>query len=340
MNKPFQGSENEITFKDMILRIQLWWGVIWAHRSRVISLSVIIGFSAALYMKFIAIPTYTASYQLFFEEEVGGVSSAMRLASSFGLATGGSGATSLMTVQEYITSRDNLSKVISVELDSGRLLNRYYATKFDNDDNFAIEFRGKFGVNKRYSDSIISKVTYALNEHNIVASLDEKKGKIYVSIKGENESFVHDLAHLIISNTKEVFIDKKKKKYKSAVKSFQLKVDSLERSIDATLTRLGEYEDQNNSLVSSLDKMKRMRLNIEMEALKMSYGQYIKGLEMSKAELMNIEPPFKYFDAPTYPLLKKENSVLNSGIFALIITGMLASIFIIVRLEVRNIMTE
>ena len=45
--------------------------------------------------------------------------------------------------------------------------------------------------------------------------------------------------------------------------------------------------------------MKRMRLTIDMEALKVAYGEYIKGLEMSKAELMNLEPPFKYFDAPT-----------------------------------------
>ena len=32
-----------------------------------------------------------------------------------------------------------------------------------------------------------------------------------------------------------------------------------------------------------------MRLTIDMEALKVAYGEYIKGLEMSKAELMNLE---------------------------------------------------
>ena len=32
-----------------------------------------------------------------------------------------------------------------------------------------------------------------------------------------------------------------------------------------------------------------MRLTIDMEALKVLYGEYIKGLEMSKAELMNLE---------------------------------------------------
>jgi hypothetical protein len=51
----------------------------------IIALSLLIGLSAALYTKFIKLPTYTASYQLFFQEESGGLSGAMRLASSFGL---------------------------------------------------------------------------------------------------------------------------------------------------------------------------------------------------------------------------------------------------------------
>ena len=55
--------------------------------------------------------------------------------------------------------------------------------------------------------------------------------------------------------------------------AFQGKVDSLELAIDATPRRLGEYEDQNNSLVSSVDKMKRMSLTIDLEAIKVEYGE-------------------------------------------------------------------
>ena len=111
-------------------------------------------------------------------------------------------------------------------------------------------------------------------------------------------------------------------------------------AIDATLRRLGEYEDQNNSLVSSVDKMKRTRLTIDMEALKVSYGEYIKGLEMSKAELMNLEPPFKYFDAPTYPLYKEKGSAAIAGVFGSVITGFLLVFFFIGRVEAKNIMAD
>ena len=179
-----------------------------------------------------------------------------------------------------------------------------------------------------------------MNEEYLGASLDEETVVVSFSINGKDESFVYYLAGLLVANTEEAFIDFKKERSLSAVNAFQGKVDSLELAIDATLRRLGEYEDQNNSLVSSVDKMKRMRLTIDMEALKVSYGEYIKGLEMSKAELMNLEPPFKYFDAPTYPLNKDKGSAAKAGVFGSVITGFLLVLFFIGRVEASKIMAD
>ena len=120
-------ADDEITLKDIILKIQEWFSIVWPHRVRIIALSLIIGLIAALYTKFLTKPTYSASYQLFFEEEGGGMSGAMRLASSFGFSLGGGGGSSSITVQEYLTSRDNIAKAMLAELDSGRLVDRYYA---------------------------------------------------------------------------------------------------------------------------------------------------------------------------------------------------------------------
>ena len=40
-----------------------------------------------------------------------------------------------------------------------------------------------------------------------------------------------------------------------------------------------------------------------MEALKVAYGEFIRGLWVSKAELLNLDAPFKYFDVPTLYLI-------------------------------------
>ena len=335
-----QSIKDEITLKDIILKLQHWWSVFWPKKNIIIVLSLFIGSLTALYTKFIKPPVYFASYQLFFEEETGGMSSAMRLASSFGFSLGSGGGTSSITVQEYLTSRDNVAKAMMTVSDQGLMAERYYAEALEGDEEFKEEFFAAFGKNQRYTDSILSEITLELNEWFVSTELDEESGIVNFSVNGYDEAFVYDLSSALISNTEEAFLDWKKKKSLSAVDAFQVKVDSLETAIDATLRRLGEYEDQNNSLVSSVDKMKRMRLTIDMEALKVSYGEYIKGLEMSKAELMNLEPPFKYFDAPTYPLYKEEGSAAKAGIFGAIISGFLLVLFFLGRVEAKKIMAD
>ncbi|MDA7805575.1 Wzz/FepE/Etk N-terminal domain-containing protein [Schleiferiaceae bacterium] len=327
-------ADDEITLKDIILKIQEWWSIVWPKKNLIIALSLLIGLSAALYTKFTKLPTYTASYQLFFQEESGGLSGAMRLASSFGLGGGVGSASSSATVQEFITSRNNIAHAMTADLDNGRLIDRYFAEAVEEDE----EFTSKFGANQRYTDSVLTQVYLAFNEGVLGASFDEESGVLGFYVTTYDEAFTYDLATQLVQNTESQFKDWKRQKGLSAVRAFQGKVDSLEIALDATLRRLGEYQDQNNSLISAVDKMEQMRLTIDMESLKVAYGEYIKGLEMSKAELMNLEGPFKYFDAPIYPLQKDKGSAAKAGIFGSVITGFLLVLFFIGRVEAKNIM--
>ena len=73
-----------------------------------------------------------------------------------------------------------------------------------------------------------------------------------------------------------------------------------------------------------------------MEALKVAYGEYIKVLEMSKAELMDIEGPFKYFDKPIFPLEKDKISPLLIGILGCVISSFFFLILVISRFELKK----
>lgn len=339
-NKIISTDDDEITIKDIILKIQQWWGIVWLKKNLIIGVSLVIGMSAAVYTKYFNLPTYEASYQLFFEEDSGGLSSAMRLASSFGLSIGGNSGSSTVAVQQYLTSRDNIAKAMMADLDSGLLVDRYFEKILLDEPDFALEYSEKFNKNSRFTDSIFTIISLKLKEEEYVsASLNEDNGILSFRVVSEKESFAYDLANELIANTENKFISWKQTKSQGAVDAFQGKVDSLELAIDATLIKLGEYEDQNNSLVSSVDKMKRIRLTIDLETLKLAYGEYIKGLEMSKAELMNLEPPFMYFDDPTYPLEKDEDSAVLKGAFGAVITSFLLIIFFIGKVETKNIMT-
>jgi len=333
-------ADDEISLKDIILKIQELWAIVWPYRARIITISLVIGLCAALYTKFIAKPTYTASYQLFFQEESGGLSGAMRLASSFGLGGGVGSASSSATVQEFLTSRNNIAHAMIADLENGRLIDRYYAEDVEDDEEFAAEFTSSFGTNQRYTDSVLTQAFLAFNEGVLGVAFDEESGVIGFNVTTYDESFTYDLATQLVQNAEAQFKDWKRQKGLSAISSFQGKVDSLELTLDVTLQKLGEYQDQNNSLISAVDKMEQMRLTIDLEALKVAYGEYIKGLEMSKAELMNLEGPFKYFDEPIFPLEKTKGSAAKAGIFGSVITGFLLVLFFIGRVEAGKIMAD
>jgi hypothetical protein len=61
---------------------------------------------------------------------------------------------------------------------------------------------------------------------------------------------------------------------------------------------------------------------------------------MSKAELMNLEGPFKYFDEPIFPLKKTKGSAAKGGILGSVITGFLLVLFFIGRVEAGKIMAD
>jgi len=339
-NKMNSRGEEEISLKDVIFKIHEWWGIVWSLKLLILSLSLILGLSSALYTKFLTKPTYTASYQLFFQEESGGLSSAMRLASSFGISGGGGPASSSATVQKFLTSRNNIAHVMIADLDNGRLIDRYYAKALADNEEFSTEFTSSFGINQRYTDSVLTQAFLTFNQGVLGASFDEETGVLGFNVTTYDESFTYDLATQLVQNTEVQFKDWQRQKTQNNVLAFQGKVDSLELALDLCLRNLGAYQDQNNSLVYALDKMEQQRLTIDLESLKIAYGEYIKALEMSKAELMNLEGPFKYFDEPIFPLKKEESSASKAGVFGSVITGFLLVLFFIGRVEAGKIMSD
>ena len=60
LSQPKTG-DDEISLKDIILKIQELWGVVCPHRACIVVISLVIALKAALYTKFIKNPSYTAS---------------------------------------------------------------------------------------------------------------------------------------------------------------------------------------------------------------------------------------------------------------------------------------
>ena len=123
-----------------------------------------VGIASVVYTKFIKCPTYTASYQLFFQEESGGLGGALRLASSFGFGLGAGSSTTSASVQEFLVSRSNVVNAMMENHPQGRLIDRYYLLALEKDEEFKAEYTANFDMNQRYTDSVLTEVHLELRE--------------------------------------------------------------------------------------------------------------------------------------------------------------------------------
>ena len=107
-------ADDEITLKDIILKIQEWWSIVWPQRTKIYCpvtrhrLS-----SRPVYEVYCKTYLFTRRTNYSFKKKAAVYERAMRLASSFGLGIGGGSASSSTTVQQYLTSRDNISQAMT-----------------------------------------------------------------------------------------------------------------------------------------------------------------------------------------------------------------------------------
>ena len=333
--------DDEITLKDIILKIQEWWSIVWPQKNIIIAAAIAIGLTAALWTKFTAQRQFTSQHTIMFTGGgSGGIGGAMKLASSLGF--GGlrsSSGTVAGEVAYYVTSNEAVEAAMMLEEGPGKLMD-LYIQPFLEDEEFAANFEAKFQTDQRFTDSVLSVVRYYLLEENISAALDEETGILSFSVTSPMEVFSYELSNRILNVTEKRFIEDSKEENNNVVSAFQTKVDSIKSVLDGLLVEAALYQDQNQSLVSSVDRVRQVQISIELESAKVAYSEYIKGLEMSRAEGMNIKPPFKVYDSSKYPLAYDKPSAAKAGIFGSVITGFLLVLFFIGRVEAKNIMAD
>ena len=332
---------DEITLKDIILKIQEWFSIVWPHRVRIIAVSLSIGLLAALYAKFIKPWQYTSQHTIIFTEDgSGGMGNAMKLASSLGFGGLGSSSGSVAAeVGYFLQSNEAVEAALMLEEDAGKLIDLYIQPLLE-DEEFAADYEANFQNDQRFTDSLLSAVRFGLLEENIRADWDEETGIFTFYVVSNMEVFSYELSNRILNVTEKRFIEDSKEDNSNIVRAFQTKVDSIKSVLDGLLVEAALYQDQNQSLISSVDRVRQVQISIELESAKVAYAEYIKGLEMSRAEGMNIKPPFKVYDSSKYPLAYDKPSAAKAGIFGSVITGFLLVLFFIGRVEAKNIMAD
>jgi len=341
-----QIDNDEISFKELIQKIQEWIAYLktqWKLIIGIAALGGIIGFVYASFQK----PSYLATTTFVLEEDKGGgMGGAMGLASSFGfdLGGGGGGLFTSSNIIELMKSRMVVEKTLlnPVQVNGKEIsLADYYIQINELKEGWAkkpalanINFpvnadRTKFSLQQ---DSILYGISSGLTKNNlIIAQKDKKVSIISLTVKTESELFSKLFCEQLLKETSDFYIETKSKKSRLNVDILQHQADSIRAELNSAITGVATASDNVYNLNPALNvkRTPSTRRQVDVQANTAILTQLVAQLELSKVSLRKETPLVQLIDRPILPLEKDKVGRLKSLILGGFLAGFLTVLYLI-----------
>jgi len=348
-------SEDEISLKDLILKIKEWCQFLLSKWITILIAGIIggaLGLTYAISKK----PVYTAETTFVLEEgeSGGGLGQYAGLASMVGIDLGGGGGgifkgdnilqlyKSRKMIQETLLAKDTFNGKQQLLIDRYIEFNKLREAweekpylkgiQFNNPQNFT-----------RTQDSVIGKIVESINKEILeVAKPDKKLSIIAVSVKSEDELFAKAFANNIVNKVNSFYVNTKTKKSMENLSILQNQADSVRGVLNASIGGVAAAVDANPNLNSAFQTLRvgSQRKQVDVQASGAIYQEIVKNLEMAKISLRNDKPLIQVIDEPVFPLKKEKFGKSKGLIFGGIIFGFLVSLFLILRRILRQIVSS
>lgn len=348
---PRKDDDDELSLKDILLTIKA--GIAFIISKWVIILVVgIIGGSLGVLYSYLQKPLYVAQLSFVLQNEKGGnsMSSALGLASQFGINMGGSSSDDEFSGDnflEFMKSRSMIERALLTTINIGGKnqtlaenyisFNKLRDSWQHNPELKNIEFlpnsnRSKFTLKQ---DSILGALYKLIISNNIVVDkLDKKLSIISIKVSATNELFAKDFIEVLIKNVSDFYIQTKTKKAYQNVAILQRQTDSVRRALNAAISGVASSIDANPNPNMSLQilKVPSQRRQIDVQANTAILNELVKNLELAKMSLLQETPLIQVIDRPILPLEKvrfgKLKGLILGGLIAVFLT-------IIILLSIR-----
>ncbi len=341
-------NEDEISLKELILKIQEWWKYLLS-KWIIILIVGLLGGAIGLWYAILQKPVYTATTTFVLESGDGGGGSLGQyagIAAMAGIDIGGGGGGIFQgdNIIELYKSRTMIQKTLLSEIDvNGKrqlLIDQYidfnqlrqaWAEKPELAD---IQFKRNLKPFTRIQDSIVGMMVNDINKNYlIVAKLDKKLSIINVEVKANDEVFAKVFNEQIVKNVNDFYVQTKTKKALENVAILQQKVDSVGAVMNDAIYTAAAVSDAtpNLNMTRQVQRAAPMQSSqFTAETNKAILGELVKNLEMSKMSLLKETPLIQVVDEPVFPLDKegfgKRRGVIFGGLMGgfLIVTLLLA----------------
>lgn len=348
--------ENEITLKDLILKIQDWWRYLLSKWLIIILIGAI-GAGLGLTYAWTQKSNYVGELTFVLEEGKPSMLGAYAgLASQFGLDLSGGSSVGVFSgdnILEFLKSRLIVEKtLLSVIRVDGKVINLadLYIDTYHIRDNWkkvqpqnhelqklhflSNEERGKFS---RLEDSVLNTLYLAIVDKNLkIEKPDKKLSFIAVKCASLNEAFSKIFTERLVKEAIDFYIDTKTLRNKVNIERLQMQADSIEILLNRKTYSVAAAKDLNlNPARQSASVGSELAARDKM-MLQTMYAEVVKNLELSKIAMAQETPVIQVVDTPILPLKKQKLGKLKG----LLIGGFLAGFLVVGYLLVRKFITD
>lgn len=362
MTENIADSPDEISLKDLILKIQEWWHYI-IKQWFIIGLIGLIGGLLGFFYATNQMPTYTAKVTFVVEEGKSGSSSLGGLASlagQFGVDVGGSSGGGLLSgdnILLYFKSPSLAREVLLSKYDSSsntsiadeyakvyRLTNAWS----ENDKIGIVRFPILTTTTKysRLQDSLLQGMINAINKSQFtVARTDKKAGFIDVTSTLQNELLAKVYCERIVEKVVERYITIKTQRQNATVQKLQARVDSI--AILLRQKTVSGASLQNTSSTMDINPLYRTGTSVAVETtlrdktlLSTIFASVTQNLEMAKFTLSQETPVIQIIDSPVLPLKMEKMSRLKTALLGSFLFSFILVLCLIVKKVYRGMMSN
>ena len=343
---------DEISFKELILKIKDWYRFILS-KWIVLVAAGIIGGAIGVGYAFMQKPIYTASLSFALEDEkqVGGsLGGALGLASQFGidLGTNAGGAFSGSNLIELMKSRNLIQKTFltSVIVNGKCMTLADYYIQTNNLRRLWKDKAGLLNINFTVNserqgftlqqDSLLREFTKNILKSNLeIYQKDKKISIINVKVISKNEVFSKLFCENLVKQTSQFYIDTKSKKANINLEILQKQTDSIRAELNGAIAGVAAANDNTFNLNSAMlvRKIPSTRRQVDVQANTAILTQLVGNLELAKVTLRRETPLIQIIDKPIFPLENNKKSKLYCSLISALLFQLISIITLILRFK-------
>lgn len=277
----------------------------------------------------------------------GGLSSALNLASQFGIGVGDS---------KSIFEGDNILEIMK----SRRMVERVLLTAdtFNKTPFTLIEYYlyGNNGTTKLKStgahfpvgqdrssfsylqDSILNEVYLEFISNNIIAQRPDRKLSIYeVNVITENEQLTKVFTDRLVSETNSFYTELSTQKAKQTLEVLEKRVAAMKGGVNSSISSRAATQDANLNPAFSSSQVPILQQQVNMQVYSGAYAEMFKNLEVARLQYLKQIPLMQIIDPADYPMKKEKMGKLITGIKFAILAGLLTVLVLwLISLFKRN----